>query len=214
MNPKVIPSINCPFRDLACVEKKVRLAADFAPMLHIDVADGVFTFHKSWSSPEAFKGLGVNLPFEVHLMTEDPVTYAEEWLRAGAVKILPHLETFGSGTWSKLQSLARDYKAGIMLASNPETRLAAYEPYFGSVSEFLVLAVHPGVSGQRFLPRTLEKIAALRARVPDGTIEVDGGVNPENAIAALRAGADILVSDSFIFEHPNPRGAYEALLNI
>lgn len=101
-----------------------------------------------------------------------------------------------------------------MLASNPETKLTAYEPYLESVSEFLVLAVHPGVSGQTFLPRALEKIAALRSRVPNGTIEVDGGVNAESARAAARAGADILVSDHFIFDHPNPKGAYEALTSI
>jgi ribulose-phosphate 3-epimerase len=214
MGVKIIPSINCPFRDLQCVEHKARLASEFASMLHIDVADGVFTFHKSWSNPEAWKGLGIKLPFEVHLMTADPVEQARRWLEAGAVRIIPHIETLSDKYFAELLDLAGKFHAGLMLASNPETRLAAYEPYFGKVSQFLVLAVHPGFSGQSFLPRALEKIAALRARVPGVTIEVDGGINPSAAVAAVRAGADLLVSDTYIFNHPNPKGAYEALASL
>ncbi len=214
MSIKVLPSINCDFRDLECVERKVRLASAFAPMLHVDIADGAFTFHKSWNHPEAWPGLGIKTAFEVHLMVEDPFPYAEKWLAAGAKRLIVQLETVDPAGFDNLKNMAAARGAELMLASNPETRLDRYEPFMDKCDKFLVLAVHPGLSGQHFLPRALEKVSALRARVPNATIEVDGGVNFETGALAKSAGADALVADHFIFSHVDPSEAYSALLSL
>lgn len=210
----ILPSINCPYRDLEAVEREVHLAAQFASMLHVDVADGVFTFHKSWNHPEAWAGLGVATPFEVHLMVEDPLHHALPWLKAGAKRLIIHAEAAGPEAFRAIKAVAVEHGATVMLSLSPETKPEKAEVYFDLTNEFQTLAVHPGLSGQKFLPRTLEKITWIKSRKPDAILEVDGGIDEITAALAIARGADLLVSGAYVFESEDPKAAYDKLASL
>lgn len=219
----VIPSINCPSRDFQCVERKVRLAESFSTWAHLDIADGAFTFAKSWNDPEAWGRLYTKLTLEVHLMLVDPMTAFEEWLKAGAKRIIVHVESLdelarrhGGSAFARARELGRlaaQGGASFMLAINPETPAYRLTPFLGMFSEFQILAVHAGPAGQRFLPIVIPKIQWLREHAPDATIEVDGGIVPETARLVREAGADIVVAGSYTLGSEDPKGAYEELCN-
>jgi ribulose-phosphate 3-epimerase len=220
---QILPSINCHHKDLAAVAARCKQVAEIfaaasAPeedrWAHFDVADGIFTFHKSWDEPQRLKEIAPQFAFETHLMVADPRPTAERWLAAGARRVVVHLEAASPELFEQIAVIARAAGAEIALALNPETPAAAAEPYFGSTSQFLVLAVHPGLSGQKFLPVVLEKVSFLRREVPDAKIEVDGGITPETARTALAAGADSLVSGADIFENPDPAQEYQNLRSL
>lgn len=183
-------------------------------MAHFDVADGIFTFYKSWDEPEILKDIDPTFDFEVHLMVENLQSETKRWLAAGARRVIAHVEVLSPALFAAIADMARAAGAEVALALNPETPISEAEPYFGSVSNFLILAVHPGLSGQKFLPLVLEKIKSLRRDVPNAKIEVDGGINPETARVAIAAGADSLVSGSDIFDNSDPKGEYENLRSI
>jgi ribulose-phosphate 3-epimerase len=101
-----------------------------------------------------------------------------------------------------------------MLSSNPETPPEDFAPYLRDISRFQVLCVTPGLAGQKFLPLALEKVKWLKYALPDAIIEVDGGITPETAKWAKDAGADSVVSASYIFDNKDPEKAYEELKKI
>jgi ribulose-phosphate 3-epimerase len=217
---KILPSINCHFGDDRAVAARVRDIENIfttagtpveEKMAHFDVADGAFTFYKSWDGPEDLAGIKPAFDFEVHLMVEDPRSETERWLAAGAKRIIAHLEVTPLPLFAAIAALAQAAGAEAVLALNPETPITEAVPYFGSTSNFLILAVHPGLSGQKFLSLVLEKVEFLRREAPNAKIEVDGGVNLETARAAIAAGADSLVSGSDIFDNSDPEGEYEKL---
>src|SRR5258706_5630101 len=195
----VIPSINCPAREHECVEKKVRLIESFAGgkevWAHVDIADGAFTFNKSWNDPPRLHELDPKISIEVHLMVEQPEYYVEPWLKAGAKRIVLHKEVVTPAAFKKFKTLARQYNAELMLALNPETPAEAAAAYASDTNFFQALAVIPGLSGQKFLPRIIEKVKELRQAMPAAVIEVDGGINRETAKACREAGANIVISD-------------------
>ncbi len=205
----IIPAINC--LDWQCVQPKVRAAERFAEWIHLDVADGSFTFNKTWRDPLAWRELGTSLKLEVHLMVEHPEKFAEDWLRAGAHRIIFHVEALEHNAVHEILEIGKSYGAHVMLASNPETKLEELVSYFKQFSEFQALAVHPGFAGQKFLPLVLQKVKALREKLPHATIEIDGGITAEIAKAARIAGASIIVSASYIWSSADPKKAYESL---
>lgn len=220
---KVLPSINCHFKDNDAVAARVReIDSIFAEsgtraaeqMAHFDIADGMFTFHKSWDEPQRLASMRPKFPFEAHLMVENPRPAVERWLSAGARRVIVHLESAPLPLFAEIAVSVRDAGAEAVLALNPETPITEAVPYFNATSSFLILSVHPGLSGQKFLPLVTEKISFLRREVPDVRIEVDGGINPETARVAIAAGADALVADSYIFRNPDPAAAYRELASL
>ena len=212
----VIPSINC--ADVECVQNKLAVAKNFlhaGDPVHIDVTDGVFSAHKTWSDPFAWAKLGSPFPLEVHLMVEQPEEYAENWFVAGARRLIVHVETVAPAEVRRLLDLAEQHHGEIMFSSMPDTDPDMFVPIvqrFGErITAFQVLAVAPGAEGQQFHPATLSKITALRQLSPNATIEVDGGMKVETARLVKSAGADTIVSASYIFENGNPKSAYEVL---
>ena len=208
----IFPSINCHFGDDDCVRSKVSIAASFARRVHVDVADGIFTFNKSWNDPVRWKSLAGSIEFEVHLMTEDPRAHANLWLSAGASRLIVHAETIPPEEFAEFAGVCHHSGVELMLSSNPEYKAEKLAPYFGMTHAFQVLAVHPGPDGQKFLPRVLEKIAYLRAHVQGAVIEVDGGITPDTLRACLGAGANEFVSGEYLFGNDDPARAYAALL--
>jgi ribulose-phosphate 3-epimerase len=212
---KVIPVINCP--DVACVQKKIAIAKTFLPegdMLHLDVTDGSFAVQKTWADPMEWVRLRVPFPLEVHLMVDHPELYVDDWLVAGARRLIVHAESLTPQSMNEILSVAGRYHVEVMLSSKPESDGEDILPYLKHFHSFQVLAVRPGPAGQEFLPFACEKIRFLREELPDAIIEVDGGMNPETARRVKDIGADTIVSSSYIFNAADPKKAYEALCAI
>ena len=211
----VLPVVNC--TDFESVKKTVQAAKAFLPrgnFLHCDIADAVVTFHKTWNNPNEWASLKLPYQLEVHLMVEHPEREIAGWIAAGARRFIIHVETINDNSLMQIFDRCDPKGIGVALTSNPETKLERLMAYGNHTTMFQVLAVNPGLSGQPFLPLSLEKIKQLRRAYPDAIIEVDGGINPETARVVKAAGANIVVSSSFIFNAANPAEAYRALCAI
>ncbi len=176
-----------------------------ADMLHVDVMDGCFVPNIT-IGPAFVKALksATNLPLDVHLMIREPEKYVEAFAKAGAAYITVHVEA--TTHLHKTVQMIKDAgaKAGVTL--NPATSIATLEEIIPFVDMVLVMSVNPGFSGQKFIPTSARKVAAvkqmMRERGYDVPIEVDGGINPEKAREVVRVGAEVLVSGSWLFRHP------------
>jgi ribulose-phosphate 3-epimerase len=223
---EVYPSINCPHKDFECVRQKVRKSESFAQWIHLDIADARLALSKSWDEPERWGELGTKLNLEVHLMVEEPEREIEKWLKAGAKRIIVHIEAISkrhpcvpscdaSELLKKLQSACGKHGVSLMLAILPETPIETLrESCFKDIREFQVFAQAVlGPPGQKFLPMTVDRIKLLREMTPDATIEIDGGINLETARAVRVAGANIVIAGSYTLGSPDPKKAYEELVN-
>ena len=206
----IIPAINeVNFEE---IKKKVLLVQSFgSKWAHLDVADGKFTKNVLWNNPEELKVESEKwkVKIEVHLMVESPEDVLEEWLKTGIKRIFVHYESIKDFELLKDKCGAAGVELG--LAIGPHIPAEGLFEYKGRVSYFLILAVEPGISGQEFQDNQLEKIRVLREKIPNAKIEVDGGINIHNAFDIKQAGADILVSSSYIWNSENPKEAYELL---
>lgn len=216
---RVIPVINC--SDEACVKMHLATLKTFAPagsFVHLDVTDGIFSTHATWNEPFAWAELRSPFIAEVHLMVERPEEYADDWFTAGAGRLVVHAETVDGAALRRLLDIAARHRGEIMLATMPGSDPEMVAPFIGrfreSLTAFQVLAVHPGASGQRFEPEALERITFLKRSAPHATIEVDGGMNPDTARLVKSAGADTIVSSSYLFGSDNPLKAYTQLQSI
>ncbi len=214
---QVIPGINCP--DLPCVKKKllaVRRQLSNVSWVHIDVADGRFTKTLTWNNPEDLDSLGDelgDLKLEIHLMVNDPAAVVEDWLRHGANRIIVQFEALGDGWEIVCDKVEREGRE-LTLSIGPQTPVHALTPYLKAVSLVQLLAVEPGPAGQKFNPVVLEKLKELKQKEPDLMVEIDGGINLETAKIVKRAGADIIVSASYLWQSRNPKKTYEELSSV
>ena len=209
----IIPSINSPTFEGAA--QYIRQAQSFLPKdgwIHIDVSDGEFSNTTSWGDPAQFANLEVPLQTEVHLMVADPDALVLPWLEAGVKRIIVHVQTVRD--LKEISNQVKKYGAQLMLSFDPSQPIEKVKEYVEEFDQFQILAASPGPSGQEFNPETLKKISLLRQLSGGAKIEVDIGMNPTTGKQALEAGADILVSGNYIFNHPNPKKAFEELNSI
>lgn len=201
--------------DFAALGQAVRaITAAGADMVHVDVMDGHFVPNLTIGPPvvRALKRIA-QVPLDVHLMIDNPDRYLEAFVEAGAamlsvhVEVLPHLHR----TLQAIKALG--CQAGAVL--NPSTPVVALEEVAADVDFVLVMSVNPGFGGQRFIPRSLAKIRAVRALLDQAgnaaPIEVDGGVDLETIGSVVEAGAEILVAGSAVFGGGDPESAVRAL---
>ena len=194
--------------DFANIQRDVEMLNNSkAEWIHIDVMDGVFVPNISFGFPVlSAVRKHTSKVLDVHLMIEDADPYLLEFKKAGADILTVHYEacTHLHRTIQAIKELGM--KAGI--AINPHTPVSALKHMFSSVDLVLIMSVNPGFGGQKFIPETLEKVAELNSIKQhlglDFIIEVDGGVNIENAPLLKQAGANALVAGSFVFNSANP----------
>ncbi len=201
---QVIPAINVKSQEEAAVlAEKTKTFLKAGDWIHFDISD-----INNWSSQD-LKRSCEDLNIEVHFMRPDYEELLLLWLEAGAKRIIVQVEVLKDLEF--LLETARRFGVEAGLAVAPETPAEELNVYFNKIRFFQVLAVAPGASGQLFQEKVLPKIKWLREQKPDAIIEVDGGINPETAKLAKDAGADILVSASYILNSVNPNKAYEEL---
>ena len=175
--------------------------------LHVDVMDGLFVPNISFGQPivKHIKRLAQK-PLDVHLMIMDPGRYVADFHEAGADILTVHYEACTH--LDRVVHSIKDHgmKAGVVL--NPATSVALLEDIVQECDLVLLMSVNPGFGGQRFIENTFSKVQKLRAlcdrKNPQCLIEVDGGVNVQNAPQLFAAGADVLVAGNAVFKSDNP----------
>jgi ribulose-phosphate 3-epimerase len=185
-----------------------------ADYLHLDVMDGVFVPNLTFG-PVFVKAVSqiTILPLETHLMIIDPLKYIKDFVEAGSHIIIFHIESLSPIRETIKIIRSFDRKPGLSL--NPHTPIEILFPFIGEIDWVLVMGVNPGFAGQSFNKEVLKKIETLREikdrEKLDYTISVDGGINRETGLLAKEAGAEVLVSASFIFNSPDRKRAIEDL---
>ena len=208
MKIKVLPSLlAADFGSLACEIKRAEDSG--ADQLHLDIMDGHFVPNLSFG-PDVVALAARTAPSfyrNVHLMMTRPDLYVEKFHAAGAQTLQIHVEADCdiSATLAKIRELGM--RNAIVI--NPETPVEALEPYLDSVDEVLVMTVHPGYGGQKFIAECLSKVSRIRSLKPKFDIMVDGGVNGETARSAIAAGANMLVAGSYLFAKADMKAAVE-----
>lgn len=185
-----------------------------ADMIHCDVMDGMFVPNISFG-PDMIKAIRkyTEKPLDVHLMIEKPERYIDNFVAAGADFITIHYEASPHPHRTLGYIRSKGVKAGIVY--NPGTPLESLKYLIDMVDMVLLMSVNPGFGGQKFIPLTIEKIKEAKSIIDDRDIllEVDGGVNEENAPAVIKAGANVLVAGSSVFASKNPEQAIKNLKN-
>ena len=188
-----------------------------ADVIHVDVMDGHFVPNISIGIPvvQALRK-ATRLPLDVHLMIENPEEYIEEFVRAGADRVLVHQEA--TAHLDRALTMIRELGAEAGAVINPATPVPMLADVLGKVDTVLVMSVNPGFGGQKFIPNAIEKIRQLnqwRERYNgDFRIQVDGGVDLQNAAELVVTGANTLVAGTSIFHTPDPAGAVRQIRRV
>ena len=178
------------------------LAKAGADYIHVDVMDGHFVPNISMG-PSIVKSVRgrTSIPFDVHLMIDPIEPYIDDFIKAGAdiISIHPEANDNIEKCIDKIKS--NNVKAG--LAINPDTNWEVVIPFLDKLDMIVVMSVHPGFGGQKFIPSALEKLKLLRKKIdethPHIELEIDGGVNFDNIESILKAGAHVIVAGTTTF---------------
>lgn len=181
---------------------------DHAQLLQLDIMDNKFVPNNSLDFD--FKLPEKKYQFEAHLMIESPEKWIDEnWNKADT--IIAHFESAKNP--GRLIESVKNKEKRVALALNPETDVEQIKDYLDDLDQVLVMTVHPGFYGSKFLPETLDKIRKLRELQPELDIEVDGGIKPETIEAVYKAGANMFVSGSYLVDAENIRERIDVLKN-
>lgn len=199
---KIAPSLlSCDFAKMG--EEIVRMDKAGADYMHLDVMDGAFVPNITFGAPviKAVRSL-TEVPFDVHLMIDNPYNYIDDFVNAGADIITFHVEAKSDikATIDKINNA--NVKAGLVI--KPNTPASAVFPYLKDIYMVLIMTVEPGFGGQSFMADMMPKVAEIKAEAEkQGTeiiIEADGGINDKTIAQCAKAGIDICVSGTGVFK--------------
>jgi ribulose-phosphate 3-epimerase len=214
--PLIAPSILA--ADFSNLERDVKMINDSAAdWIHVDIMDGVFVPNISMGLPvvEAINR-HAKKPLDVHLMIVQPERYVEAFRKAGAEVISVHVEACPHLHRNIQQIKALGCKAGVAL--NPHTNVNELADIIADIDLVCLMSVNPGFGGQKFIENTYRKVSKLRELITQSgstaLIEIDGGVNQQNAKLLLEAGANVLVAGNFVFSSTEPKEVIKGLKSL
>ncbi len=217
---KIIPAINEINFDE--VIKKIDLMNGRTDWIQIDIFDGIFVERKTWNDPKKLLELNnkSNINIEIHLMVEFPEDKIGDWLDIDIVKrVVVHKNAIVNK--GKFLEIMRGTNKEIGLAIDKSESVSfldemekddGWKEIISSINFFIIMGVEPGSSGQEFDISILDKIRAIKQKRKDSIVAVDGGINPQTAMACFSAGADIVYSSSYIFNSDDIDKAMSDLL--
>ena len=210
MKTQILPSLlAADFGRLA--DEILRAEASGAEALHLDVMDAHFVPNLSFG-PDVVALAAKTAPGfyrNVHLMMTRPDLYLEAFAKAGAQTIQIHVEADCDIHTELKRIRAMGLKNAIVI--NPETPVEHLFPYLDEIDEALVMTVHPGYGGQKFIEDCMPKVETLRRMRPSLDIMVDGGINADTALVAAKAGANQFVAGSYLFKQADMKAAVDAM---
>lgn len=213
---KVAPSIlSANFANLESEIKKINNSA--ADYIHIDVMDGHFVPNIT-IGPAVIKSIKQysNIPFDVHLMIENPEAFYASYIDAGADILTFHIEST-SHPYELIKRI-KDKNCMVGLSLKPASDWEMVLPFINDIDLILIMTVEPGFGGQDFMMNQVEKIASLAGIIKEQALDillsVDGGINAETASISKDAGASMLVSGSFLFKQKDFSAAVMDMKNI
>lgn len=199
---KIAPSIlSCNFSEIGKEIKKIESAG--ADLVHLDVMDGIFVPNITFGAPiiKSIRKIG-NMPFDVHLMIQNPLKYISDFANAGADIITFHVES--SSDINKTISEIKKHGKKVGLSLKPKTDIKILRPYLKYIDVVLIMTVEPGFGGQKFMENQLEKVLFLKQEAIKNElnfeIELDGGINLETIETVRKYPVDTCVSGTCVFE--------------
>ena len=209
---KIVPSILSANQDK--LQEEINEIEEHSDLIQVDVMDNKFVPNIT-PQAELLKRFKTKVPLDIHLMVKEPSndyikTFIDANPRLKINNITVHYEACSN--LEKTLDFIKKNNIKPSVAINPETPLDAIKNILDKVDMVLVMTVHPGFSGQKFIDKCMDKVKELRKLKPNLDIEVDGGINDKTAQIAVKAGANVLVVSSFIFEAKDKVGAIKKIL--
>ncbi len=183
--------------------KKLKAIEPLTDWVQIDIVDNQFARNQTIDAKD-LASIRTRVKFEIHLMVEQIDNWLDSFVELKPGRIIFPLES--AHDTLGLVNHMRQHRIPFGFSLNPETKVERVQHLVDKVDAILLLAVHPGFSGQHFVYNVLEKIRQLRSMRPDLLIEVDGGIEPDTARKCAEVGANILAANSFIFENDKMEG--------
>lgn len=203
----IAPSmLSCDFSSIGL--ETTRMEKSGADLIHLDIMDGIFVPNITMG-PCVVKSMRkyTSLPFDVHLMIQNPIDYIDAFSNSGADIISFHIEAL-SDVRKTIEAIKRNKKKPA-IAIKPETPVQEVFPYLEDLYMVLVMTVEPGFGGQKFMQDMMSKVKSIKRECSDRglnvLVEIDGGVNEATASVALENGVDICVAGTTVFKSKNPK---------
>ena len=207
-----ISILDCDFTNIKSEINKIN--NNKIDLIHIDIMDGKFVYNNTEELFDLNKiSVLTNLKYDIHLMVNDPLDKIDDYIKHNPEIITIHFENNSNlmGCINKIKK----HKINVGVAINPDTKISEIYDILDEIDLVLVMSVNPGQGGQKFIINTVDKVKALNERKCKNNIliSVDGGVNNTNSKELLNAGADILVSGSYLVKSKNLNNSIKSLLN-